>query len=102
MDDIFIAHAYWTNSTFFVFFCLFLSWRVQERGNHFSRFFYFREPRETAYQDQILVNSKPVHTHYRRKHKRRGHKHHKRHNHSLKKKLSAIFEETDAGDQVCG
>lgn len=57
------------------------------------------KPRETAYQDQILVNSKPVHTHHRRKHKRHGHKHHKRHNHSLKKKLSAIFEETDGGDQ---
>ncbi|KAK2565796.1 Sodium/hydrogen exchanger 2 [Acropora cervicornis] len=61
----------------------------------------YKKPRETAYQDQILVNSKPVYTHHRRKHKRHGHKHHKRHNHSLKKKLSAIFEETNGGDQVC-
>ncbi|KAL9989083.1 hypothetical protein ACROYT_G003592 [Oculina patagonica] len=48
------------------------------------------KPRETAYQNQILVNSKPVH--YDEKHKP---KHKKRHKHRKRQNLSAIFEEED-------
>ena len=68
----------------------------------FSIFLFIRKPRETAYQNQILVNSKPVHLDHKRKpkHRRRGKKHHKRHSEPPKKKLSAIFEEADLGDQV--
>lgn len=57
------------------------------------------KPRETAYQNQILVNSKPVHYHHKHKprHKKR-HKHHKRRPDSFKKNLSDIFEEEDHQD----
>ena len=57
---------------------------------------FYRKPRETAYQNQILVNSKPVHYHHKHKpkHKKR-HKHHKRRPDPFKKNLSDIFEEED-------
>jgi len=57
---------------------------------------FYRKPRETAYQNQILVNSKPVHHHHKHKpkHKKR-HKHHKRRPDPFKKNLSDIFEEED-------
>ncbi|XP_068695685.1 Na(+)/H(+) exchanger beta-like [Montipora foliosa] len=66
-----------------------------------KRYLFPMKPRETAYQNQILVNSKPVHLDHKRKpkHRRRGKKHHKRHSEPPKKKLSAIFEEADLGDQ---
>lgn len=50
-----------------------------------------------------MVNSKPVHIyHHKRKPRRHKHKHkhHKRRDEPMKKKLSAIFEEMDAGEQV--
>ena len=50
-----------------------------------------------------MVNSKPVHIyHHKRKPRRHKHKHkhHKRRDEPMKKQLSAIFEETDAAEQV--
>ena len=63
-------------------------------------YFYFfgnRKPRETAYQNQLLVNSKPIHFHHKHKprHHHKRHKHHKRHEQPPKKQLSAIFEEDE-------
>ena len=50
-----------------------------------------------------MVNSKPVHIYPHKRKPRRHkhkHKHRKRRDEPMKKKLSAIFEETDAGEQV--
>lgn len=60
-------------------------------------FFGTRKPRETAYQNQLLVNSKPIHFHHKHKprHHHKRHKHHKRHEQPPKKQLSAIFEEDE-------
>lgn len=60
------------------------------------------QPRPTAYQNQIMVNSKPVHIYPHKRKPRRHkhkHKHRKRRDEPMKKKLSAIFEETDTGEQ---
>ena len=50
-----------------------------------------------------MVNSKPVHIYPHKRKPRRHkhkHKHRKRRDEPMKKKLSAIFEETDTGEQV--
>lgn len=65
----------------------------------FPRYLFPMKPRETAYQNQLLVNSKPIHFHHKHKprHHHKRHKHHKRHEQPPKKQLSAIFEEDEAG-----